>query len=288
MIKIVTDSSMDFPEHIKAKYKNLAIVPMVIYFGEEEYFDGETLTTDEFYRRFKTGPILPKTASPMMSRVENTLRDCAKDGSMVIAITLSSGLSGTYELFCGVAERLHQEEGLDIHVVDSLGATIGAALLAIRAAEMAEADKPAAEIIAEIEKMRFEMNHIFTVDTLEYLWRGGRVTRAEAFVGNVLDIKPILHILDNGRITAFHKVRGRKKALQFIADWVLDTSGGLEGQTIGVVHWDCEKDALDMAARLKETCSPKDIIIAKMSATIGVHTGPGLLGVVFQNEAGRR
>jgi len=288
MIKIVTDSSMDFPEHIKAKFDNLAIVPMIIYFGEEEFFDGETLTTDEFYRRFKTGPVLPKTATPMMSRVENTLRDCAKDGSTVIALTLSSGLSGTYELFHSVSERLRQDEGLDIIVIDSLGASLGGGLIAIRAAEMAAANHTAPEITAEFEKMRTRMNHIFTVDTLEYLWRGGRVTRAEAFVGNVLDIKPILHILDNGRIAAFHKVRGRKRALQFMADWVIETSGGLAGETIGVIHWDCENDALEMAARLKETGSPKAVEIAKMSATIGVHTGPGLLGIVFQNEAGRR
>ncbi|HBE04988.1 MAG TPA: hypothetical protein DHD79_05810 [Firmicutes bacterium] len=288
MIKIVTDSSMDFPEHIKAKFGNLYTVPMIIYFGEEEFFDGETLTTDEFYRRFKAGPVLPKTATPMMSRVENTLRNCAADGSTVIALTLSSGLSGTYDLFRNVGERLRQDEGLDITAIDSLSASLGGGLIAIRAAEMAAANQPAPAIIAEIEKMRSRMNHVFTVDTLEYLWRGGRVTRAEAFVGNVLDIKPILHMLDNGHITAFHKVRGRKKALQFMADWVIETSGGLAGQDIGVIHWDCENDALEMAARLRETGSPRNIEISKMSATVGVHTGPGLLGIVFQNEAGRR
>lgn len=288
MIKIVTDSSMDFPEHIKAKFDNLAIVPMIIYFGEEEFFDGETLTTDEFYHRFKAGPVLPKTATPLMSRVENTLRECAKDGSTVIALTLSSGLSGTYELFRSVGERLRQDEGLDIKVIDSLSASLGGGLIAIRAAEMAAANQPAPEVIAEIEKMRSRMNHVFTVDTLEYLWRGGRVTRTEAFVGNVLDIKPIMHILDTGRISAFHKVRGRKKALQFLADWVIDTSGGLAGQDIGVIHWDCENDALEMAERLKNMGSPKNVEITKMSATVGVHTGPGLLGIVFQNEAGRR
>lgn len=287
-IKIVMDSSMDIPPHLLKPYDNVYMVPMIITFGDTEYFDGETLSTEEFYRKFRAATDLPKTATPTMARVHETLSSCAQDGSSVLCLTLSSGLSGTYDLFRNVAEQLNKEHGYDITVVDSKSATLGGGLLVLHALEMARRGKSVSEIVPELEAKIRRTNHVFTVDTLEYLWKGGRLSRAEAVVGNVLDIKPILHIPDDGSIKAFHKVRGRKKALQFLVDWVGQVGTDFDRQVLAVVHWDCLKDAEEVAASLNQRYHPKGIQISTMSATIGVHTGPGLLGITFESALGRR
>lgn len=287
-IKLVMDSSMDIPSHLLEPYDNAFKVPMVIYFGETEYMDGETLTTEEFYRRFRAGTELPKTATPMMSRVRETLASCASDGSSVLCLTLSSGLSGTCDLFRNVAEQLHKEHGYDITVVDSKSASLGGGLMALHALELIRQGKTVPEIVSVLKTKIARTNHVFTVDTLEYLWRGGRLSRTEAVVGNVLDIKPVLHLPEDGHIKAFHKVRGRKKALKFMIDWVSQVGTDFDQQVLGLIHWDCLDDANEVADRLRSSVKPKDILISPMSATIGVHTGPGLLGITFESALGRR
>lgn len=287
-IKLITDSSVDLPPQIRAAYPELHTVPMVIYFGDEEYMDGENLSIAEFYTRFRTGSVLPRTAMPMLARIRDAMTSCAQDGSQVLCLTLSSGLSGTCDAFRMAAEELNREKGYDITVVDTLSASLGAGLIALRAADLIRQGAQLSAILSDIDGMIKRINHGVVVDTLEYLWKGGRVTRTEAFVGNVLDIKPILHLLDNGRLSAFHKMRGRKRALQYLVEWVSEVGTGFEQQTIGIVHWDCPEDAAEVAEMLRRAANPGRIIVSQMSATIGVHTGPGCLGIVFQSKDGRR
>lgn len=287
-IKIITDSSVDLPPQVRAAYPELHTVPMVIYFGDEEYMDGENLSITEFYTRFRTGSVLPRTAMPMLARIREAMTSCAQDGSQVLCLTLSSGLSGTCDAFRMAAEDLNREHGYDITVVDTLSASLGAGLIALRAADLVRLGTPLPAVLSDIGCMIKRVNHGVIVDTLEYLWKGGRVTRTEAFVGNVLDIKPVLHVLDSGRLSAFHKMRGRKRALQYLVEWVCEVGTGFGQQTIGIVHWDCPEDAEEVADVLRRNVKPGNILISQMSATIGVHTGPGCLGIVFQSSDGRR
>lgn len=282
LVKVMSDSAHDLPPHIISAY-GIATVPMMIYFGDEEFKDGVNLSTHEFYQRLTAGPHLPKTAQPLLSEMRQTMLDLTDDGSELVVIMLSSGLSGTSE---SAAMLVGEMPDRRIRVIDSLSASLGEGLLVWFAAEMARQGADAAAIEAAVTAKRSRLSHLFVLDTLEYLFKGGRVTKTEAFMGTVLDVKPILHIGNDGRITPLGRARGRAKAVARLLE-LAEQNYDPATQRVGVIHAHCPEEGEEFAAQLRARLSPKELIFTEMSATIGTHVGPGLLGIVFETEGGR-
>ena len=202
-------------------------------------------------------------------------------------IAFSSGLSGTYNSTRIAADEL-QEEYPDrkIIVVDSLSASLGQGLLVWLAQQKKELGQTMEDVADWVEKNKLKMVHLFTVDDLNHLYRGGRVSRTTAIVGSMLNIKPVLHVDNEGKLTAIGKVRGRKKALQELVKLMDEKIGsfGAGCDTIFISHGDCEQDAQYVAEKVKEKYNIKNIIINQVGATIGAHSGPGTMALFFVGD----
>lgn len=283
-VKIVTDSAADLPSWVMHE-EDITVLPMTIYIGEEEFRDGVDLQPATFYRRIRNKE-QPKTAQPRLSDLRVTLKELSEDGSPIVVIHLSSALSGTYATSEMVAEEMRQH-GADITVIDSLSASFGQGWMVLCAARMARAGAGRDEIVNEIKMRIPKMNHLFILDTIEYLMQGGRITKAEALVGTVLDIKPLLYIDEFGRILAKGRTRGRKRSIANLLQDVESRITDPEAKTVGVIHADCSDEADELIEELKQRINPREIIKAEMTATVGTHVGPGLLGITFETDRGR-
>ena len=169
-----------------------------------------------------------------------------------------------------------------IHVIDSLGASLGYGLLGIYANQVLEKTSSWEDAETQILEIRSRMRYVFTLDTLEYLVKGGRVSKTAGFIGGLLDVKPLLHFTPDGRIEPFAKVRSRKAALRKLVDVMLEEIQNPEGQIIGISHADCPKDAEILAQEIRNRIQVKDILISKVGCVVGSHTGPGTLALFYQ------
>lgn len=274
---MVTDSSSDLPEIIR-KELGISVVPLSIQFGDDIYRDGVDMSAKDFYTRLKGGNILPSTCQPSPADFEQLYRKIAEPGDSIVSIHLSSQMSGTYQSAV-LARSLLPE--YDITCIDTKSASIGVGLVAIAVAEKAQQGASKEECIQLAERIIEELDIFFVVDTLEYLQKNGRIGKAQAMVGGLLNIKPILTIRD-GFVAPFEKVRGRAKAFKRIkeglSEYCLKHNGPLR---MGVSHADCLLDAEDLAAQFKAEFSIQDLIISDIGPTIGVHVGPGTIAVLF-------
>jgi DegV family protein with EDD domain len=213
--------------------------------------------------------------------------EIAKNNESVIYVCFSSGLSGTYNTSLIVRDETKRKyPDLDIDIVDSRSASVGFGLLVYKAAKMAKEGKSKEEILKMLDFYVKHIEHIFTVDNLEYLFRGGRVTRAQAFVGGLLNIKPILDIPEDGTLRPIENVRGRKKLLNRMID-IMEERGGnadLTHQTIGINHGDDLEGALTLKEMIEERYGCTDFVVNIIGCAIGAHAGPGTLSVFFLNE----
>ncbi|MGI6425634.1 MAG: DegV family protein [Tepidanaerobacteraceae bacterium] len=279
-IKIITDSSNDLPQEILDRYE-IDFASLTIAFDDEAFHDGKNLSRDEFYFRLIEAKQYPKTSQPSPQAFYDLIKDALDKGYEVLVITLSSALSGTYESACIAKKQLNAEEQEKVHIVDTLAASIGQGLLVYEAAKMAEQGMSAIEICEKITALRQKLESIFTVDTLEYLLKGGRISKFKATLGTMLDIKPILFIDSNGKLVILEKVRGRKRAYSRLLDIMDEKGKNLSQQTVGIVHSRALQEAQKLANEIKSRFDCKDIIIGELSATIGTHTGPKCIGLFF-------
>lgn len=281
-VKILTDSAHDLPASVVERF-GITIVPMMVYFGDLEFKDGVTLSTADFYRRFAAGPHLPKTSTPLMDEMRTRMEFLTEDGSELVVVLLSSALSSTYSSSALIAAQMPERR---ITVIDSRSASLGEGLLVWRAAEMAEAGASAQEIEADLGAFIPRLIHLFTVDTLEYLMKGGRINKVEAMVGSMLDVKPILYVDGEGAVLPLGKVRGRRKAVGRLVEIVERRIKSPDAQRVGVIHAHCPEEGEELAATLRRRLGIKETVLTEMGPTIATHAGPGLLGIVFSG-AGR-
>ena len=283
-VKIITDSTADLPREIIKRYAITAL-PMITSFSGVDYRDGVDLTAVQFYQRMATCTELPHTSQHSPQILYETYREALADGSSVIAIHLSSGLSGTAQNAFLAQEMLGEKKRLA--VLDSLSGSLGQGLLALRAAELAEAGLPLAEIVMELEGMRNRLYSIFMVDTLKYLLKGGRINRIQATMGSLLDIKPILHLNPEGKIDQLDKVRGRKASLRRLVALVEEFGQDLNGQTVGISDGVCPDDVQQFQEIFRTRFGVKEVITREIGAVIGTHTGPGAIAIFFQGKPKR-
>lgn len=278
-VRIVTDSSCDLSQ-TEADQLDIAIVPLTIRFGSEEFTDRVSLDVSEFYKRMSESEVLPQTAAPSPGAFETAFRAAADAGAdAVVSINLSSELSATLESALTAAKSF--EGVLDVRVVDSRSITLGLGSQVIAAAEAARDDKSADEIVAMVEDMANRTNMIGALDTLENLKKGGRIGGAKALLGNLLSVKPLIDV-STGRVEEAGKARTRKKALQWMADRLLEEPAV---ERLCVCHG--EAPDLDEFLDLIASRYPRDQLrIGLIGAVIGTHAGPRVMGVTWQQPPG--
>jgi fatty acid kinase fatty acid binding subunit len=278
-VRIVTDSSCDLSQD-EADQLAILIVPLSIRFGTEEFTDRVDLSVTEFYRRLSESDQLPETAAPSPGAFEAAFRAAADAGAdAVVCINLSSELSATLQSALTAAKAF--DGILDVRVVDSRSITLGLGSQVIAAAEAARDGKSAAEIVVMVEAMASRTRVIGALDTLENLKKGGRIGGAQALLGNLLSIKPLIDV-STGRVEEAGKARTRKKALQWLASRLLEEHAV---ERLSVAHG--EAPDLDEFLDLIASRYPRDQIrIGVIGAVIGTHAGPRVMGVTWQRPPG--
>lgn len=278
---LVVDSGSDLPiEFINEP--NIVGLPIGCNFkgrDMEDYF-GQTLDIKEFYDGLRAGEMYT-TSQINVYKFEEAFKSIIKEGKSIIYIGLSSGLSGTINNARNAALNLKEEyPDSDITIIDTLSASMGIGLLAYKVYAMMKKDKSKEEIVEFVEGIKLKINHYFTVDDLKHLKRGGRVSSSAATVGTLLNVKPVLHMDNEGKLIPLNKVRGRKKAMLELANKFIERSVG-EQQLVTISHGDCLEDAKALEELCRKSGRVKECIINNLGPTIGSHTGAGLLALFF-------
>ncbi|RKD32966.1 DegV family protein [Thermohalobacter berrensis] len=281
-IKIITDTGCDLSKEIIDEY-DIEVMPFIVNLDEQEYEDGVNIKPETVYNSMRNGKV-PKTAQISAGKLKEVFEKYAQEGETCIYIAFSSELSGTYQTAVMVKnELLNTYPDFDLTIIDTKCASMGHGLVVYRAAQMAKEGKTKDEVLDTIEYYKNHMEHIFTVDNLEYLYRGGRVSRTAAFVGELLKIKPVLHVED-GKLIPIEKVRGRKKVFKKILKIMEERGDNLENQTIAITHGDDIKGATKIKEMIAEKFGCKDFIINMIGSAIGAHSGPGTIAIFFLNK----
>lgn len=274
-IRIVTDSTADLPAELTEKY-GIEVVTLKVHFGEEVYEDLE-LDPDTFYEKLVQASRLPTTSQPSpVDFLEVYKRLNETEDTAIISIHLSSALSGTYQ--SAVLAKSMLEEKADITIIDGKTASYGTGMLVIAAAEAARKGKSKEEIIELIHTMRKQTRLYFLVDTLEYLHKGGRIGKASAVFGSLLNIKPILSIDDEGEVYAVDRIRGHKRAMQRIIELLKRDYDNTEVNAY-MAYADNKKYAEELGALVRENLHIKHYDYARIGSVIGTHAGIGAVAV---------
>ena len=274
MIRIVTDSTCEAPPELLT-HRLVTVVPLYVIFGQESYKDNIEMTREQFWARLPKSDKLPTTSQATPAQFEAPFKAFTDAGDEVLAITLSAKLSRTYESALLAKNSLPEQQ---IDVVDSKSISVGLGLVVQRAVEMAEAGATRAEIVAKLEQMREEIRLIFALQTIEYLQRGGRIGKAQAFVGTLLQFKPLLSIVD-GEVNPAARVRSMSKAIEAMQELLSQQVTARGSQVrIGVTHANSPAAAADTARALTKRFDTLHSFTCTLGPVIGTHVGPGTVG----------
>jgi DegV family protein with EDD domain len=271
---IVLDSTADFPEAAR-RYPNFRVVPLYVLFGEESFKDYVEMTPDLFYERLQTEPDLPTTSQPTPGDFLATFEELASHYERIVTLTISSTLSGTFGSAQAAADMLGGDK---VRVIDSRTVSASLALLAIGVQQRLERGTTDEEIDAFVADYQRDHHLLFTVNTLEYLAKGGRIGRAAAFAGNLLNVKPILAIRD-GEVIPLKKVRGNHKAFAEFREQFVSTTSDSPNLKVGIAHA-AAPERLQALRELVEHERPhaQIEIATTLGAVVGTHAGPGTVG----------
>ena len=278
--QIITDSGCDLPTEMLDQL-NLKMVPLSMIFRGRTIADSVSGEIKEFYEAMRAG----ESASTSAVNPENwaeTIRTVLDQGQDALVIAFSSGLSTTYQSAVIAAEDLKEQyPNRKVLVVDSLSASLGQGLLCWYACRKRDEGMDLETLAQWLEDHKMNICQWFTVDDLKYLKRGGRISAATALVGTMLNIKPVLHVDQEGHLVSVTKTRGRKASIQAMADQMAKLEFHGENDFITICHADCRDDAEALAAMLKERLGVKEVFIGYTGAVIGSHSGPGTLALFF-------
>jgi DegV family protein with EDD domain len=276
-VKIVTDSSADLPAEL-AKELGISVIPLYVRFGEEVYRDRVTITEDEFYRRLETDPVHPTTVQPGPQDFLELYQRLAPGADGILSIHISSKLSGTCNSALMAKDMM--EGGCPVEVVDSQSVTMGLGLVAIAAAQMAKAGESMDKVVKEAKKAITQMHLLCMFDTLKYLLLGGRIGKAKALLGSILNVKPLISLKD-GEVVPAGQARNRAKGIDKLVEFVQNAA---DIQDLAVVHSTTPDEAKDLAERIGSVFGKKTIKMARLGPVLGVHMGPGILAAVYRGK----
>ena len=278
--QIITDSCCDFPTPMYGQL-GLSFVPLTVEFRGNTFDDKNDDTLKDMYQGLRAGEVA-KTSAVNPSRWSQAMEKALAAGKDVLVLAFSSGLSTTYQSAVIAAEELKDEyPDRKIQVIDTLCASMGQGLLVWYACKKRDEGLSLDEVAQWVLDNRLHLCHWFTVDDLMYLKRGGRISAATALVGTMLQIKPLLHVDDEGHLINMTKTRGRKAAIDAMVKKAQELGAGYDNSTMFISHGDCLSDAEYLSRQLKEKCGVKDVVISYVGAVIGSHSGPGTLALFF-------
>ena len=280
---IMTDSCCDMTDAL-ARELELSVLPLSLHMGDGVYrnwLDGREIGFQDFYARIRSGQ-LATTSAVSVGEFTAEMRKILSAGKDILCINFSSALSATYQSASIAAADLAEEfPDRKVLVVDSLCASLGQGLLVYLCARERQKGRSLEEVHAFAEATRGKVCHWFTVDDLNHLKRGGRISAATALFGTMLSIKPVMHVDDGGHLVPVSKARGRRSSLLALVDRMEQTAIDPGSQTVFISHGDCEGDALFVAGEITRRFGTKDIRINYVGPVIGNHSGPGTLALFF-------
>ena len=279
---LFTDSCCDLPLSFM-KENNIQVMPIIVNINGEDIPDdlGRSISHKDFYSLIRNGK-LPTTSQVNVDTFERNFRKYLSEGYSIIYIGFSSALSGCVNSARLAKEIIDEEiKDADITIVDTKSASMGLGLLLYYAANMLKEGKSKEDIVNWLEGNKLKVNHWFTVDDLNHLKRGGRVSSTVAIVGTMLSIKPIMHVDNEGRLIPISKVKGRKKSIKALCDKLKEKIVDSENQTIFISHGDCIQEAEILKELILSEVKVKEIIINNIGPAVGSHSGPGTLALFF-------
>lgn len=280
--KIMADSACDLP---LSYYDDNEVIlfPLKVNLENKEYEDLKTINPSAVYEAIRRGEV-PKTSQVSPSLFKDVFTEMAQNGESGIYVAFSSQLSGTYQTAQMIYEQVQEEyPEFQLSIIDSKCASLGAGLAVQECVKQRQLGNGLEEAVKQARFVCEHMEHLFTVEDLEYLAKGGRVSKASAFVGGLLQIKPLLHVED-GKLVPLEKIRGKKKLLRRMLDVMEERGVSLDTQTIAISHADDLATATDLKEAIMERFHPIDVYISSIGAAVGSHTGAGTIALFFQNS----
>lgn len=274
MLRIVTDSSAGLPHDLVERY-NIEVVPLNVHFGRTSYQDGVDMGSAQFYRMLAQAKELPTTSQPSPGQFHEVYSRLTANGDQVLSIHISGQLSGTIQSAMSARDMLPEAE---IAVIDSLSVSMGQGLIVLAAAEAVQEGRSHEDVASLVEKAICGTHVVFIVDTLEYLQRGGRIGGAAAFLGTLLSLKPLLEIR-NGHVEPLERVRTRRKAVRRAMEVLRERFDGQGRLRLFVIHAECSEEANRLAQSMRDLLPRTSVRVAEISPVLGIHGGPGTLGV---------
>nr|WP_146817478.1 DegV family protein [Alkalibacillus haloalkaliphilus] len=271
---VLTDSTAYIPQE-QLDHWNIYMVPLSVTFGDESYRELVDITTKEFYEKVRTEKDLPKTSQPSVGDFTTKFEEIANDYDAVVSIHLSSGISGTYQAAVSAGNMV---EGLEVHPFDSEISCMAQGFYVLEAAQMAQDGATPDEILNRLKEMKQDMSAYFMVDDLSHLARGGRLTGAQAMVGSLLQVKPLLHFEDT-KIVPFEKIRTSKKAYKRMENLLSEAAQEAEQMKAVIIHAEREEIAMKWKDELSEKYPNVEFVISYFGPVIGTHLGEGGIGL---------
>jgi DegV family protein with EDD domain len=278
-IKIVTDSTCDLPREFVEKY-DIKVVPLSVNFGDDSYLDGIEISNKEFYDRLRNSDKLPTTSQVSPGEFVEVFKEILDKDDEVLGIFLAKEFSGTLPS-AKIAKDIIKSD--KIHLIDSRGVTGALAAVVLAAGDLIERGLSIENIELRLDEFIRNSESILVIDTLEYLVKGGRISKAQGAIGSVLSVKPVLTIGD-GKLDTLAKVRGRKKGIKWMIDWVKDNRFDLSDKRVFILDTDDPKFHQDIKNALLNNFEVGEIIDIEVGAVVGTHGGPGCGGICFINE----
>jgi DegV family protein with EDD domain len=279
-VVIITDSTANLPDNFIHQY-NIKIVPLKVIWDGESYDDGVDITPEDFYNRLERSKSMPSTSQVTVGEFKQLFVEFQSQGKEILAILLSSGISGTIDSAIQARESMPAAK---IEIIDTLSTTMQLGFILLAGARCAQAGGSLDECKTAAEIARDNSGVVFAVDTLDFLHRGGRIGGGKRFLGTMLNIKPILTLYD-GRVEALEQVRTRRRSLQRLVEIVAERARGKNNLRIGVSHANARKDAEELMALASSQLDPVEKIIGDLSPVLGTHAGPGTLALSYQHDA---
>ena len=280
---ITVNSTVDLPKEWLEE-RNVPVIPLKYTMDGETYTDMYGLSAKEFFAKLREGK-MSVTSQVNPEEAIAALEPFVKEGKDVLHLGFSSGLSGTFNSMRIAGEELSEKyPEAKIIIIDTLCACLGEGLLLYKALQHKEAGESIEEVAKWVEENKLHICHNVTVDDLNHLHRGGRVSKTTAIVGTMIQIKPIIHMDNEGKLQVIGKERGRKRSLNKIVDMAVEQSKGWDNDMVMITHGDCIEDAEYVAGLVREKLGVEQILINNIGTVIGSHIGPGVVAVFFMGE----
>jgi len=280
-IAIITDSTNDLPEELRKQFE-IDVVPLSIIWGNEIFQDGVDLKAEEFYQQLEKNPVHPTTSQPTPADFQKAYQMAEKNGAEgIVVITISSAMSGTYQSAVQAADKAN----IPVHVIDSKSNSMSLGWQVLAAARARDDGGDIVSMLAAVEKVRSHLHFHIVLDTLDYLFKGGRIAGAAKLVNNVLKIKPQIKVNHNsGSVEPCHVSRTRKRAIEALYSSFFEKLDCTKPLRIAVLHNDALEEAKALAERVIQEFHPLELIIGIVSPVLGVHTGPRAIGLCGYDE----